>query len=801
MKAVIMAGGDGKRLRPLSCTMPKPMVPLLNKPVLGYCMELIKKHGFDEAILTLRYLPNVIRRYIGDGSAFGIKAECAVEDKPMGTAGGVKNALRQADDSVLIMSGDAMCDFDLTDAMREHRRSGAAATILLKKVKVPMEYGVVLKDKDGFISRFIEKPSAAEVFSDLVNTGIYIIEPSVLDMVPEGTEYDFSKDLFPRMLRTGMKIFGYEAEGYWSDIGDLTQYALTQADMLGGKCIFKTAARRTREGVYIEDGAKISERAVLAAPCYVGSDAEIGAKAYFGANSVACTGARIDERCSVKRSILLPNVRLREGAELRGAILCENVQVGRDSVIYEGAVAGAGSDIGARSIVGEGVKLWPYKRLEAEGEYRENIIWRGDCAACAEEKPEEGYADRELSAEKAARIGAAFASTAKLPAEFAIATDGAQQCVMLKYAVMAGMASQGVDVWDAGVCSRSALGHAIRGYAFDGGIFIAHQEGERHMVSMELMDGFGLGITNETRRKFVNGFREGDRQSVTRSRLGIIQRLNGVSRAYEASLRSKIGHGAVNEDNEACVLIAHDRPLFDAVANVLIRAGIDVRFSEDAEDAKLPALMTRLKAGLCIGRGESGIWAIANDRRLNEDEVQAVLMIAAARSGQRAEVVAADMPQELCTLISTEGVELIKAPRVGHGMEHTAMERGLWQDELFEAEAAAIRLCALKREGKLDEIMALLPEIAKEHGEVKCSWREIGRVLRSLVESGRDEDMELIEGVRIASDDGWVLVRPNKGLKGCSIRAESFREEYAKELCDIYSDKIKAILANADDKA
>ena len=174
MKAVIMAGGDGKRLRPLSCTMPKPMVPLLNKPVLGYCMELIKKHGFDEAILTLRYLPNVIRRYIGDGSAFGIKAECAVEDKPMGTAGGVKNALRQADDSVLIMSGDAMCDFDLTDAMREHRRSGAAATILLKKVKVPMEYGVVLKDKDGFISRFIEKPSAAEVFSDLVNTGIYI---------------------------------------------------------------------------------------------------------------------------------------------------------------------------------------------------------------------------------------------------------------------------------------------------------------------------------------------------------------------------------------------------------------------------------------------------------------------------------------------------------------------------------------------------------------------------------------------------------------------------------------------------
>ncbi len=801
MKAVIMAGGDGKRLRPLSCTMPKPMVPLLNKPVLGYCLELIKKHGFDEAVLTLRYLPNVIRRYVGDGSAFGIRAECSVEERPMGTAGGVRHALKQAEDSVLVMSGDAMCDFDLSYAMQEHKRSGAAATILLKKVKVPMEYGVVLKDKDGFISRFIEKPSAAEVFSDLVNTGIYIIEPSVLDMIPDGMEYDFSKDLFPRMLRTGMKIFGHEAEGYWSDIGDLTQYALTQADMLSGKCTFKTAAVRTRDGVYIEDGAKISERAVLAAPCYIGSDAEIGAKAYLGANSVVCTGARIGERCSVKRSILLPNVRLREGAELRGAILCENVQAGRDSVIYEGAVAGAGCDIGARSTVGEGVKLWPYKRLEADGEYRENVIWRDECAACAEERPEAGYADRELSAEKAARIGAAFASTAKLPAELAIAADGAQQCVMLKYAVMAGMASQGVDVWDAGICSPSALGHAIRGYAFDGGIFISHLDAERHMVGMELMDGFGLGITNETRRKFVNGFREGDRQSVTHSRLGIIQRLNGVSRAYEASLRSKLGRSTAYDDKEACVLIAHDRPLFDAVANVLIRAGIDVRFCGDAEETKLPSIMTRLKAKLCIGRGESGIWAIAENRRLNEDEVRAILIIAAARSGQRAAVVAADMPQELCSLISTEGMELIKAPRAGYGAEHTAMERGLWQDELYEAEAAAIRLCALEREGKLDEIIVLLPEIAKEQSEVKCSWKEIGRVLRSLVEGGREEDMELIEGVRIASDEGWVLVRPDKGLKGCSIRAESFREEYAKELCDIYSEKIKAILSDKNDNA
>lgn len=795
MKAVIMAGGDGKRLRPLSCTMPKPMVPLLNKPVLGYCMELLKKHGFDEAFLTLRYLPNVIRDYIGDGSAFGIKAECVIEKSPLGTAGSVKNALHSTDESILVISGDAITDIDLTNAVREHKRSGAAATIVLKKIKAPMEYGVVLKDNAGFITRFIEKPSAAEVFSDLVNTGIYIFEPEALEMIPDNVEYDFAKDLLPRMLRTGMRIFGHEAEGYWSDIGDIVQYAAAQADMLSGKCTFETAAKKTREGIFIEPCAKISERAVLAAPCYIGSNAEIGAKTYFGANSVACSGVRIGERCNIKRSILLPNVRLREGVELRGAVLCEGVQAGSDSMAYEGVVAGEGCSIGCRAIIGENVKLWPHKRLEAEGRYNENIVWRADCPACAEERPELGYADKELSAERAARIGAAFASTYKLPAEFAISSDGAQQCVMLKYAVMAGMASQGADVWDACVCSRSALGHLIRGYAFDGGIYISQQD-EKHKVYIELMDKLGLGITNAQRKSFISSYREGDKQSITSSRLGIIQKLSCAARAHEATLKVKLNAaGSAPYD----VLIAYDRKLFDSVAGILIRSGINAHYTNSAQAAKLPALMARLKASLCIGVGENGgLWAIVGDRHLNEYETQALLIMAAARIGLRAAVIAADMPQELCSLMDAEGIELIKAARAGFGVEHAAMERGIWLDELYENEAAAIKLCALGQENKLAELVALLPDIPTAQNEVKCSWKELGRILRSLVESGNEDDMELIEGVRLAEDNGWVLVQPNCSLTGCRIRAESYNEEYAKELCDIYSGKIAEILSCQD---
>lgn len=451
MKAIIMAGGAGKRLRPLTCTMPKPMVPLLNKPVIEYCVELLVRHGLTDIGVTLHYLPNAIRNHLKDGEKWDAKISYSIEDTPLGTAGSVRKAAGAAKEPVLVISGDAMTDIDLTAAIRTHTQSGAKATLLLKKVPSPTEYGVVLTDKDGIVTRFIEKPAPSEVFSDLANTGIYIFEPEILSMIPDYMPYDFSNDLFPRLLNEGIRIFTTEASGYWSDIGDIEQYAATQADMLDGKCAFETTAKSDGQGIFIEESARIGKRAVITAPCYIGANVEIADNAYFGGYSVACSGVRIGKNSSVKRCILLPEVRVREGAELRGAVLCERVQVEDGASIFEKAAIGAESVLEKHCTVAPRVYIWPNKRLEHDRKYTENLMWEAEAGKQAVRNPEAGYVDFDLTPESAARIGASFAALRTLPAELGVASDGVQQSVMLKYALTAGMVSQGVDVQDMGL--------------------------------------------------------------------------------------------------------------------------------------------------------------------------------------------------------------------------------------------------------------------------------------------------------------------------------------------------------------
>jgi mannose-1-phosphate guanylyltransferase/phosphomannomutase len=235
MKAVVMAGGDGARLRPLTVGRPKPMVPVVNKTVMTHILELLRSHGITEVIVTLRYLASVIQDFFEDGSNLGMKLTYVVEETPLGTAGSVKNAAQWLDDTFLVISGDALTDFDLSEILRAHKAHGAPATITLTHVPNPLEYGVTIIDDKSDVVRFLEKPSWGEVISDTVNTGIYVLEPEVLDLIPENTPYDFSKELFPAMLEAGRIIYGHVAQGYWCDIGNIEEYRRANVDLLYGR--------------------------------------------------------------------------------------------------------------------------------------------------------------------------------------------------------------------------------------------------------------------------------------------------------------------------------------------------------------------------------------------------------------------------------------------------------------------------------------------------------------------------------------------------------------------------------------
>ena len=219
MQAVIMAGGEGSRLRPLTSNVPKPMLPVANRPLMEHIVNLLRRHHFADVVATVQFLPSVIRNYFGDGSDLGVSLSYSTEEAPLGTAGSVLNAAELLSGTFLVISGDALTDLDLGAAVAFHRRRGAAATLVLKRMRDPLEFGIVITAEDGRIERFLEKPTWGQVFSDTINTGIYVIEPEVLDLIPPGQPFDFSSELFPAMVDKGLPLFGYETDSYWTDVG------------------------------------------------------------------------------------------------------------------------------------------------------------------------------------------------------------------------------------------------------------------------------------------------------------------------------------------------------------------------------------------------------------------------------------------------------------------------------------------------------------------------------------------------------------------------------------------------------
>src|SRR2546428_2575337 len=280
MQAVVMAGGEGSRLRPLTINRPKPMVSIVNKPCLGHIFDLLQRHGISDAFVTLQYLASQIQDSFGDGGSVGMRLRYSIEETPLGTGGSVRQIGDALSETFIVISGDALTDIDLSAVVAFHKERKAAVTLTLYHVPNPLEYGVVITDPgDGRITKFLEKPSWGEVFSDTINTGIYVIEPRVLERYQVGESFDFSKDLFPQLLADGEPLYGYIASGYWTDVGSIPEYARANADVLLGKVKAGSLGREILPGVFTTGEVEIDPSAKLTGPLYLGTGVKIGPRA------------------------------------------------------------------------------------------------------------------------------------------------------------------------------------------------------------------------------------------------------------------------------------------------------------------------------------------------------------------------------------------------------------------------------------------------------------------------------------------------------------------------------------------
>jgi mannose-1-phosphate guanylyltransferase len=359
VKAIILVGGEGLRLRPLTCNAPKPMVPVVNKPFLEHMIDNIRKHHIREIVLAICYLPDHIQSHFGDGSEFGVTLTYAVEETPLGTGGAVKNAESMLDDTFLVFNGDIFSDLDLTEMIAFHRENGAKATIALTPVEDPTAYGVVELDPQSRVRCFIEKPSWERVTTNLINAGAYVLEPEVLGLIPRDTFCMLERGLFPDLVERDIPFVGYPSKAYWIDIGHPGDYLRLHHDILMGKAMARFPGKSVADDVWMEEGCSIDPTAKIVGPvvmgrgCVIQDEAKVSGPAVLGKGCIIGRGAAVDE------AVLWRKVELGNGTTVRNSVVGNNSVIGEDSWIVDGAIVSDDSRIGSGNKLERGIRVWP----------------------------------------------------------------------------------------------------------------------------------------------------------------------------------------------------------------------------------------------------------------------------------------------------------------------------------------------------------------------------------------------------------------------------------------------------------
>lgn len=341
MKAILLAGGKGTRLRPLTIHTPKPIVPIFERPFLHYQLDLLKSVAeIDEVILSLNYQPRRIEEIFGNGADSGLALRYVVEPVPLGTAGAVRYAGESLHESVVVFNGDVLTQVDLAAVIALHRERRAKATIVLTPVENPAAYGLVETDAQGNIRRFLEKPTADEITCDTINAGIYILEPDTFDRIPKDTAWSIERSFFPSLIERGETFIGYIYRGYWIDIGTSEKYMQVHRDIMDGRYVYKGLPFSSSAAVSVSPQARVEEGVTLEGPCFLDEGSVVKAGARIGPYAVVGRQCHIEENAVVEHAIVWANTRIGQEAIVRRSILGRQAHIGRSATVDGGVVLG-----------------------------------------------------------------------------------------------------------------------------------------------------------------------------------------------------------------------------------------------------------------------------------------------------------------------------------------------------------------------------------------------------------------------------------------------------------------------------
>jgi len=761
VKAVIMAGGEGSRLRPLTCDRPKPLVPVCNRPVMAYILDLLAEHGFQEVFVTLGYMPDAVSQCFGD-SYRAMRIHYAVEDVPLGTAGGVAALRDHLTSTFVVISGDALTDVDLTSLVEFHRRSRASVTLAMTRVENPLEYGVLMTDRAGRVRRYLEKPGWGEVFSDTVNTGIYVVEPSVLAGVPPARFYDFSQHLFPAMIQMGAPLFGAVADGYWCDIGDAGAYLQANLDLLTGRLRFRPPGREVVPGVWAEDGVPhgltVDGPALIATGCALAPGTRLEGGVVLGPATTTGPDA------VVRRTVTWSSTRIGQGATLLGAVLCDGAAVDAGAGIYEGAVIGPHCEVGARATVAPAVRLWPGTAVQPGARVDTTLVrspvWSG---RMLHRGSLVGRLGADLLPENALRAGTAFASVLADRGPLVAGCDPGAAPSLLKQALICGALAAGRAVVDIGDTASPVTEYTIARQQAAGGLHVRWSGDQARIM---FYDGQGRPAARDLQRKLEQTCARQDFSRAAPDAAGSVERLTQAEWLYLESLQTQVDVDAIG------------------------RAGLGVVVGGQS----WPLLRRWLERLRCDGAGQTP----GRSLRVQMDPLEATWQLL----GCSTEAMLA-----LDVWLSAAGGSgpVVPIPVTAPWALEAFLERsGRHPVRVRQAEWRSCdpllgigRLLEWMAHENLTEMEVLdrLPASATTMTTVACPWEAKGRVMRRLLEEHADVAVELVDGLRLREADGWALLLPDPDEPVYRVYTEAADPDRAQALADRYTRRLQDLLA------
>lgn len=818
MKGIIMAGGEGTRLRPLTNTIPKPMVPIMNKPVMEHIINLLKKYKISDIAVTMCYLPDVIVDYFGSGKELNVNLKYYLEQVPLGTGGSVLNTEDFLDTTFVVVSGDALTDINLEKAIEFHKSKHSKATLILKKEPIPLEYGIVIVDDNGLVVKFLEKPSWGQVFSDTVNTGIYILEPEVLHYYKKGDNFDFSKDLFPRLLKDKIPMYGYVTKEYWNDIGDINSYKQTHIDILDKKVNIDFGISESEKGIFTSPNTFIPSDVKINSPVFIGENCNIGKGTVLDSYTILGNNCNIGENSNISRSIIWKNTNIGKSTNCRNTILCNKVSIGSNSSFFDNSVIGTECKISDRVTIKPNIKIWPNKNIKENAVVSHNIVWGTKVSRhIFSTNGIWGEFNIDITPENSSLLGSAFGNQCGKNSTVIVSSDGTKAAEVIMNCICSGLLSSGSKVIFIDNVTAPISRFSVRFYKASGCMHVSKSRLNHNKISIQLFNEKGGNITKNVEKKIETVF---IREDFERSNVDIVGDKIAIDNFTSFYIQNNItmikNLQEIKQSNIRILITSPSSEEASIASSYLKQLGCDAEvqypnYQATGLSSYITFISNLIKSdnydmGVVLNdNGESFTLIDEKGRVINKERFTLLASLICLKSGICKNIIIPSTTTNKVETIAKEyGANIVRvrssvSDTINNLLDSvTPNDEHMMQYQLyFDGVAATGRIVSFLVENNtsIGALIEKLPEFYIKKIELPCEFRERGRVLSELIrQNNSNNNIELFEGFKVNTKDGWVLVLPDNERPIFNIFSEGCTEEYAEELSGKITEKVKEII-------